>query len=91
MGQALAEQPGDIVVEGYTDSIPPGFGGRFPTNQALSEARAETAASILGQYVDQSRVTVVGMGERNPIGDNATPQGREQNRRVEILLIKEFR
>lgn len=91
VGEALAEQPGDIIVEGYTDSVPIGFGARFPTNQALSEARANTAASILGQYVDQSRITVVGMGERDPIGDNATPQGREENRRVEILLIKEFR
>lgn len=72
-----------IDVVGHADSS-----GPDDYNQTLSERRASAVAGYLtgpgGVLVD--RVFVAGMGERAPIADNATPAGRAQNRRVEIIL-----
>lgn len=56
-------------------------------NQALSERRADSVSSYLvNSGVQSVRLTSFGMGETQPIADNATPAGRAANRRVEILL-----
>lgn len=72
-----------IDVVGHADSS-----GPDDYNQTLSERRASAVAGYLtgpgGVLPD--RVFVAGMGERAPIADNATPAGRAQNRRVEIIL-----
>ncbi|AAK22188.1 OmpA family protein [Caulobacter vibrioides] len=72
-----------IDVVGHADSS-----GPDDYNQTLSERRASAVAGYLtgpgGVLVD--RVFVAGMGERAPIADNATADGRAQNRRVEIIL-----
>lgn len=72
-----------IDVVGHADSS-----GPDDYNQTLSERRASAVAGYLtgpgGVLPD--RVFVAGMGERAPIADNATPAGRTQNRRVEIIL-----
>lgn len=66
------------VIEGYTDST-----GSDQYNQALSERRAAAVSKYLVDHgIDKSRVPSMGMGEANPVGDNATPEGRAQNRRV---------
>ena len=53
-------------------------------------ARAEGVRDVLLESLtDPTRVTVEGKGEADPIADNATDEGRTQNRRVEILLAKE--
>lgn len=70
-----------LEVVGHTDST-----GPAAYNQGLSERRAQAAADYLaGNGLNASRMTVKGMGESNPIADNATRDGRAMNRRVEIL------
>lgn len=79
----LADYPGQrIRVIGYTDAS-----GREEANQALSAARAEAVReALITMGVDPAQLSAEGRGEREPIADNATPEGREQNRRVELLL-----
>ena len=78
----LNQQPDlKVEVDGHTDSI-----GSDAYNQALSERRAQIVANYLTSHgVDQGRISgVQGFGEQKPIADNATPDGRAQNRRVEL-------
>ena len=64
--------------------------GAFKSNDELSLARAEGVRDVLVQTLtDPARISVEGKGEADPIADNATDEGRTQNRRVEILLAKE--
>ena len=54
----------------------------------LSLRRAESVADFLdGQGVERRRLRTEGRGEQEPIASNANPQGRQQNRRVELILI----
>ncbi len=71
-------------VEGYTDDR-----GTDDYNLKLSERRAHAVKQYLvdNGHVKATRVTAVGKGKADPIGDNATEKGRFQNRRVEILII----
>jgi outer membrane protein OmpA-like peptidoglycan-associated protein len=71
-----------IDVVGHADAT-----GSDEHNQQLSERRANSVAGYLvGKRVQQARVYVAGLGETAPIASNATPDGRAQNRRVEIVL-----
>jgi outer membrane protein OmpA-like peptidoglycan-associated protein len=71
-----------IDVAGHTDSV-----GSDATNQALSERRAGTVGTYLrGKGVSDNRVATVGYGKTHPIASNDTPDGRQQNRRVELTL-----
>lgn len=71
-----------VLVVGHTDSS-----GAESYNQALSERRAGTVkAYLVSKGVDASVITTRGMGESNPVADNATAEGRAQNRRVEITI-----
>lgn len=75
----------DIKVElsGHTDSR-----GADSYNQRLSEARAESVLEYLvSKGIVESRMTAVGFGESQPVADNNTDEGREQNRRVELKII----
>lgn len=72
-----------IDVVGHTDST-----GSDAHNQALSVQRANSVSQYLvSQNVAPARLETIGMGESMPIADNATAEGRRQNRRVEITLI----
>ncbi len=81
----------EIRIEGYTDDVP--IGGalrqRFPTNWELSTQRATNVLRFLQEEVDVdgARLSAVGYGEFRPIADNKTPEGRAENRRIEIVLI----
>jgi outer membrane protein OmpA-like peptidoglycan-associated protein len=80
----IAANPGaDITVEGHTDSD-----GRADYNLKLSKARADAVVAFLktGPSLAQTRFRTAGYGASRPIADNATPEGREQNRRVEIII-----
>ncbi|WP_203292736.1 OmpA family protein [Maricaulis parjimensis] len=71
-----------IDVVGHADST-----GPDAYNQTLSEQRAISVANyLIAQGVLRDRFYVAGMGERSPIADNSTAYGRQQNRRVEILI-----
>jgi outer membrane protein OmpA-like peptidoglycan-associated protein len=71
-----------IEVAGHTDST-----GSAEYNQSLSERRAATVATYVNNRgVDQRRILAFGRGLTQPIADNSTPEGRAQNRRVELTL-----
>lgn len=72
-----------IVVAGYTDSK-----GSDAYNNKLSADRAIAVAAYLkSRKINAARFETVGFGEKNPIADNKTKQGRSQNRRVELTLL----
>ena len=77
----LREHPATtILLRGYTDST-----GTAAYNQGLSVRRAAAAERFfVGQGIDDERLTIRGYGENDPAASNATPAGRQQNRRVEI-------
>jgi outer membrane protein OmpA-like peptidoglycan-associated protein len=71
-----------IMVAGHTDST-----GSDSYNQQLSERRAANVKKLLVQRgVQESRVSIVGFGKSQPVATNATPEGRQLNRRVEIRI-----
>lgn len=72
-----------IQIVGHTDSD-----GDAAYNQQLSERRANAVANVLlNQGVPSSRVRTFGRGESQPIASNFTPEGKAQNRRVEIVIL----
>lgn len=81
---ALQARQGPVQVIGYTDNQPI-HTVQFPSNFQLSLARAHAAAAVLGATIDPSRITVEGRADSDPIAPNDTPQGRQQNRRIEII------
>jgi OOP family OmpA-OmpF porin len=69
-----------ITVTGHASAI-----GEEAYNQALSERRAAAVkAYLIENGIDSSRIVTLGMGERQPAASNSTPEGRAQNRRVEV-------
>jgi outer membrane protein OmpA-like peptidoglycan-associated protein len=71
-----------FVIEGHTDSV-----GTDASNQKLSKDRAEAVRTyLISKGVDAERITAVGKGETTPMADNNTPEGRANNRRVEIVI-----
>ncbi|MCL2719148.1 MAG: flagellar motor protein MotB [Lachnospiraceae bacterium] len=82
------ETGGTIQIEGHTDNVPMGGGGRYTNNEELSSGRALSVYfHILGNTsLDPARVVHAGRGEHNPVADNSTAEGRAMNRRVEIKL-----
>ena len=89
IGLALKEEPGSVRVIGYTDDQPIRTIA-FPSNFQLSTARAKEASTIIGASVgDPSRLTAEGRADADPIATNATPEGRERNRRIEVLLNRQ--
>jgi len=76
-------------VEGHTDNVPVSKGGQFASNWELSSARALAVVKHLQKEgVDPSMLSAEGCGQFQPIGDNESPEGRSQNRRIEIVLVK---
>jgi len=73
-----------VIVNGYTDDT-----GVLSYNVSVSEFRANIVKSYLvGKGVDPSRIAAIGLGPKDPIGSNATAEGRSLNRRVEIIFTK---
>lgn len=71
-----------VIVEGHTDNT-----GEAAYNMDLSQRRASAVTSTLVGYgVQAGRVVAVGRGEDAPVASNLTPEGRQQNRRVEIII-----
>lgn len=78
---------GTIEIEGHTDNVPI-KSAKYADNEELSSARALSVFYYLLDHtsIDPSMLKHAGMGEREPIADNATPEGRSKNRRVEIRI-----
>lgn len=79
---------GSIEIEGHTDNVPIKT-AKFPSNEELSAARALSVFYYLcdNTNLDPATLKHVGMGDRNPVADNSTEEGRAKNRRVEILIF----
>jgi chemotaxis protein MotB len=99
-GQAVLRKVADVLgsfsdrqvqVIGHTDNVPIRT-ARFPSNWELSAARAIAAVRFLSEQadVDPRRLGALGYGEFHPIADNATSEGRAQNRRIAIVILPEL-
>jgi type VI secretion system protein ImpK len=85
---ALEGEAGRVSIIGHTDNQPIRT-ARFPSNWHLSVARAEAVRDILVRRLSlPSRISVTGRGESEPVDSNDTPDGRERNRRIDIVLLK---
>ena len=84
VGASLNKYPDTTVqVIGHTDNT-----GEAAYNQALSLRRAQSVVAVLiNSGVDSRRMQSIGRGEDQPRADNLTPEGRRQNRRVEIVIL----
>ncbi len=71
-----------VLIEGHTDSV-----GAETHNQGLSQRRADSVKSFLmGQGIGADRMLAAGMGEGRPVASNDNATGRQQNRRVEVII-----
>ena len=83
LADALKRYPDtEVSIEGHTDST-----GSSAYNQNLSERRAAAVRQfLLAQGVSSARLDTLGLGEHQPVASNATAAGRQQNRRVEVII-----
>lgn len=74
-----------LRIEGHTDNT-----GQAATNRTLSEQRAQAVVAYLTERegIAASRLEAAGLGDTVPVADNATPEGRQQNRRVELVVLR---
>lgn len=88
VGVILERYAEDIIeIEGHTDNVPISS-AHFADNEELSSARALTVFHYLLDHtaINPANLKHAGMGQRVPVADNATPEGRSKNRRVEIKI-----
>jgi chemotaxis protein MotB len=79
-----------FIVAGHTDNVPM-KSKRFPNNWHLSTARACSIVEFLiEQGFQPENLAAAGYSEFDPIGDNTTPEGKETNRRIEIILVPDL-
>lgn len=86
--EVLGAYPDQIVgVEGYTDSDPV-TGGQWPNNHALSVARASAVFDVLASRTryTAAQLFITGHGANHPVASNATLEGKQRNRRVELVV-----
>lgn len=89
IGAALKTEPGQVTVLGYTDNQPI-HTVQFPSNFVLSTKRAQAARAIILQtFGEPQRITAEGRAEADPIASNATAAGRDENRRIEVVLRRQ--
>ena len=93
VGTILEQYEGGIIeIEGHTDNVPI-YSAQFADNEELSSARALTVFYFLKEntLLDPVNMKHAGMGERVPVADNGTAEGRSRNRRVEIKIFNPAR
>jgi type VI secretion system protein ImpK len=86
IGGALSAEKFRAVVIGYTDNVPIKT-VQFPSNWHLSEARAKAVGDLLAQFTGPEAILTEGRADSDPIADNNTSEGREMNRRTEIMVL----
>ena len=88
VGESISTATGKVTISGHTDDVPIAFSDRFDSNWDLSAARAAAVADYFFNTteIDDQRVSVFGYADTKPVAPNQTPQGRSENRRIEILI-----
>jgi chemotaxis protein MotB len=88
IAESLAQYNNPLRLEGHTDNIPISS-AQFPSNWELSTARAVNGLKYLIRHfeVEPERISAVGYAEFRPLADNATPEGRAKNRRVDLVML----
>jgi chemotaxis protein MotB len=87
IARILQSVDNSIDINGYTDNVPIGPGGQFPSNLYLSSFRADAVADYFASIgIGRSRLFPAGRGDQDFIATNATAAGRAENRRVEIIV-----
>lgn len=83
-GKVIVRFIDNVLVDGHTDNM-----GSEEYNQELSKNRASSVRDYLSkvEVLENIRMDIYGYGESRPISTNATEEGREKNRRIEILII----
>jgi chemotaxis protein MotB len=88
LAESLQASPAQIRIEGHTDSTPIST-ARYPSNWELSTARASSVlARLIERGISPERLSAAGYGGFQPVDDNATPEGRAQNRRVDVVILE---
>ncbi|MCO5066558.1 MAG: type IVB secretion system protein IcmH/DotU [Rhizobiaceae bacterium] len=89
LAAALGTERGPVRIVGHTDSDKPGRTSIFKSNYDLSVARAQAVQKRLAQAIGgKVALEVEGKGEDEPVADNATPEGKARNRRVDLLIAR---
>lgn len=87
LAEALKHVNNPIRVEGHTDNVPISTSA-FPSNWELSASRAAKVVQLFAKHgLDPKRLTVIGMSDNQPIKGNDTPEGRNANRRVVLVIL----
>jgi len=98
-GKEVLKKVGDILkgvkennirIEGHTDNVPIGakLKDKFPSNWELSTSRATQVVRYLAdEGIDPEKLQAVGMSQYSPVAPNDTPEGKQRNRRIEIILF----
>jgi chemotaxis protein MotB len=89
VSKVLAAVPNKVIIEGHTDNQPLA-GGKYPSNWELSVARAYSVIEYFSKEkgISPERFIAAGYGEYRPVASNETLEGRAQNRRIEIVLLR---
>ncbi len=87
-GEVLQQHGAALRVEGHSDNQPI-HNAVFASNWELSAARAMTVLLLLVDeaHYDPTRISVAGYGPYRPVADNSTPEGRQKNRRVDLVVL----
>lgn len=86
LAKALKERTkANVLVEGHTDNV-----GAAAYNQTLSEQRAASIRqALIARGVEAGRIQSAGLGLTTPVADNSTPEGRQANRRTDVIVLGE--
>jgi len=86
LAKALNERTkANVLVEGHTDNV-----GSAAYNQSLSEQRAASIKqALVARGVSEARIQSAGLGFTTPVADNSTPEGRQANRRTDVIVLGE--
>ncbi|NLO40759.1 MAG: flagellar motor protein MotB [Ruminiclostridium sp.] len=89
LGKSLISLENEIMVVGHTDTVPINT-PLFPSNWELSTKRATNVVLYMVNSIGikPGQITAAGNGEFKPIGDNRTVEGRQKNRRIELMILK---
>ncbi len=88
LADTLREDNTQLRVEGHTDATPIST-ARYPSNWELSSARASAVlARLIASGISPSRLSLAGYAGERPVADNATPEGRALNRRVDLVILQ---